>query len=102
MGRALFDDSDQGGDVNDYDIPGHKRQKLKDWVDDLYNMTEVESDRIDIFSAFQECNEFLQVAINLEPFTSNRQRKAFERHPVAYLVKKMKDAEVSIARLPVV
>ena len=89
------------GDVNDYTSPDAKRPRMDDWVSDLYATTEMENKSLDIFTAFQECNEFLQVAFDLEPFTSNRQRKAFERHPVAYLVKKMRDSEVSIARLPV-
>ncbi|CAE7329699.1 GIP, partial [Symbiodinium microadriaticum] len=95
----VTNDIEDGGEVNDYSPPD-KRQKLTDWVSELYTAVELENNRMDIFTAFQECNEFLQVTIDLEVPQSNRQRKALERHPVAYLVKKMKDAEVSIAKLP--
>ena len=95
----VTNDTEDGGEVNDYSLPD-KRQKLTDWVSELYTAVELENNHMDIFTAFQECNEFLQVTIDLEAPQSNRQRKALERHPVAYLVKKMKDAEVSIAKLP--
>ena len=87
--------------VNDYRVPDTKRARMDDWVGDLYSSEATDQHALDIFTAFQECQEFLQVSFDLPEFTSNRQRKAFERHPVAYLVKKMKDAEVSIAKLPV-
>ena len=88
-------------DVNDYQSPEPKRQRVADdWVQDLYATAAMEAKGLDVFTAFQEAHEFLKVEMELEPFTSNRQQKAFERNPVAYLVKKMKDAEVSVAKLP--
>ncbi|OLP94250.1 Copia protein [Symbiodinium microadriaticum] len=95
-----------GGDptaVNDYAPidPEPKRPRLKEnWVQDLYKAEQETAPNLDIFSAFQECTEFLKVEMDLDEIKSNRQRKAFERNPVLYLVKKMKDAEVSLARLP--
>ncbi|OLP77023.1 hypothetical protein AK812_SmicGene42960 [Symbiodinium microadriaticum] len=49
---------------------------------------------------YQDLTDQSPVEMDLDEIQSNRQRKAFERNPVLYLVKKMKDAEVSLARLP--
>ena len=88
-------------EVNDYEAPDVKRARTQqNWVQELHAAEEMENSNLDIYSAFMEAHEFLQVELELEAFTSNRQRKMFERNPVAYLVKKMKDAEVSVNRLP--
>ena len=88
-------------EVNDYEEPDVKRARTQqNWVQELHTAEEMEVASLDIYSAFMETHEFLQVELELEAFSSNRQRKMFERNPVAYLVKKMKDAEVSVNRLP--
>ena len=44
-------------------------------------------------------NELLKVEFELPAPQSNRQRKFLVRNPVAYMVKKMRDAAVSLSRL---
>ena len=44
----------------------------------------------------EKMNDFLKVEFDFPAPESNPQRKMLERNPVAYLVKKMWDAEVSI------
>ena len=80
--------------VNEYELPDAKRRKEAEaisWVDQLYLDAEQERQKMDIFTAMDDVHE---------PPSSNRQRKLLERNPVAYLVKKMRDSEVTIARLP--
>ena len=87
--------------VNDYEGSEPKKHKAElTWVEELYTATEEPQDTIDIFSAFQETEEFMKIEFDLEPPQSNRQRRFLERDPVMYLVKKMKDSEVVMARLP--
>ena len=70
------------------------------WVEELYMGAAMEAEEIDINTAIQETNEFLKVEFDLGPLTSNRQRKMFENNPQAFLVKKMRDSEVVISKLP--
>ena len=59
-----------------------------------------ESKGMDLYTAMEETLEFLRVEFDVPAPTSNRQRKAMDRNCVAYLVKKMRDSEVSISKLP--
>ena len=87
----------QPPEVNDYDQPQTK--KAKSWVDELYMEANMEEKSMDIYNVMTEVNEFLKIEIDLPHMSSNRQKKMFERNPVAYLVKKMKDSEVVLSRL---
>ncbi|CAE7581414.1 Smyd3, partial [Symbiodinium sp. CCMP2456] len=91
----------QPPEVNDYDQPQLKKAKAEEpsWVEELYMEANMEEQSMDIFGAMTEVNEFLKIEIDLPHMTSNRQKKMFERNPVAYLVKKMKDSEVVLSRL---
>ncbi|CAE7462825.1 GIP [Symbiodinium sp. CCMP2592] len=86
-------------EVNDYDQPDSKRAKVDDWVDQLYVDAQAEDKSLDIHTAMEDVEEFLRIEVDVEPPTSNRQKKRLERNPVAYLVKKMRDSEVNIAKL---
>ena len=69
-------------------------------MDELYAEAAIEEQTIDLFHAMSEVNEFLRTEIDIGDFNSNRQRKMFERNPVAFLAKKMRDSEVVISKLP--
>ncbi|CAE7938585.1 GIP [Symbiodinium sp. KB8] len=87
--------------VNDYEDPEAKRPKTETtWVDELYMEERKPKDTIDVFTAFQETEEFMKIEFDLPAPESNRQRKFLERDPILYLVKKMKDSEVVLSRLP--
>ena len=86
-------------DVNDYSQGEAKRQKLQDWVNDLYVEAAQEAHALDIYSAFMEVDECMKIEFEVSAPTSNRQRKLLERHPVLYMVKKLRDSEVSLSRL---
>ena len=81
-----------------------KRMKTAEY--DLRWVEEFEADAIhesecgDIFSVMDDVEEFLRVEIDIGPITSNRQRKMLTGNPVAYMVKKMRDSEVTLGRLP--
>ena len=87
--------------VNDYDAPVNKKLKSEhlNWVEMLEAEAHQEAQEFDIFSAMDETKEFLRIEMDIEGGMSNRQRKAFERNPVLFLVKKMKDSEVIISKL---
>ncbi|CAE7365735.1 GIP [Symbiodinium sp. CCMP2456] len=88
--------------VNSYEDPEAKRPKTEPtWVDELYMEESQPQDTIDIFTAFQETEEFMRVEFDLPAPASNRQRRFLERNPLLYIVKKMKDSEVSLSRLSV-
>ncbi|CAE7333109.1 Smyd3 [Symbiodinium sp. KB8] len=70
------------------------------WVEELEDGAAAEEGCGNIFEVMEDVNEFLRVEIDLEPITSNRQKKMLMRNPVAYMVKKMRDSEVVISRLP--
>eukprot|EP00439_Symbiodinium_sp_Y106_P045439 s1898_g5.t1 len=70
------------------------------WVEELYAGAAMEEEEIDIHTAVQETNEFFKVEFDLGPLTSNRQRKMLENNPQAFLVKKMRDSEVVLTKLP--
>ncbi|CAE7328962.1 nosip [Symbiodinium sp. CCMP2592] len=82
--------------------PDPKRSRREDitWVQELEAAALQEHEEMDIFHALQETQEFLKIEFDVEPPASNRQRKFLERNPVAYMVKKMRDSEVSLSRLP--
>ncbi|OLP86139.1 hypothetical protein AK812_SmicGene32791 [Symbiodinium microadriaticum] len=86
-------------EANDYDQPESKKARTEDWVDQLYTEAQIENDSLDIYTAMGDVEEFLRIEFDVEPPTSNRQRKRLDRNPVAYLVKKMRDSEVNITRL---
>ena len=79
-------------DVNDYEQPAVKRSKGEEpsWVEELYVEAEMEKNSMDIFHAMAEVKEFLRIEMDMDYMQSNRQKKMFERNPVAYLAKKMK------------
>ena len=87
--------------VNDYDNPANKKLKSEhlNWVELLEAEAHQEAQEFDIFTAMDETKEFLRIEMDIDGTMSNRQRKAFERNPVLFLVKKMKDSAVSISKL---
>ena len=87
--------------VNDYDNPVNKKLKAEhlNWVELLEAEAHQESQEFNIFTAMDETKEFLRIELDIEGGMSNRQRKALERNPVLFLVKKMKDSEVVISKL---
>ena len=86
-------------DVNDYSHGETKRQKLDDWVNDLHLEAAREAQSLDICSAFMEADACMKIEFEVSAPMSNRQRKLLERHPVLYMVKKMRDSEVSLSKL---
>ena len=89
-----------GEPVNEYEEADSKCARVEDWVANLHKAVAEEANVMDIYSAFLEAPECLKVEFDIDAPTSNRQRKALERNPVLYLVKKMKDSEVSLVKLP--
>ena len=88
-------------------VASQKRTKIAEefeydlhWVEELEDGAAAEEGCGNIFEVMEDVNEFLRVEIDLEPITSNRQKKMLMRNPVAYMVKKMRDSEVVISRLP--
>ena len=93
-------------DVNDYQEPDTKRMRVDEagnydlhWIQELEANEPQAEPEMDIYAAIGETNEVLKIEIDLPAKWSNRQRKMFERNPVAFLVKKMKDSEVVLSRL---
>eukprot|EP00439_Symbiodinium_sp_Y106_P001694 s8914_g1.t1 len=114
--EVLLEDSDEDGrpastsqpsgkqppqtDVNDYDDSESKKaRKDENWVEVLYKEAEMEL-KFDIYDAMAETEIFLKVEFDLEAPTSRREKKLLENNPQLYLVKKMKDAEVALSKLP--
>ncbi|OLP94791.1 Copia protein [Symbiodinium microadriaticum] len=87
MKRARVDES---GNIMDYDLH---------WVQELEAEPTTQEPNNDIFTVMEDVNEFLKIEFDIPTVWSNRQKKMFERHPVAYMVKKMRDSEVSLSRL---
>ncbi|OLP80083.1 hypothetical protein AK812_SmicGene39554 [Symbiodinium microadriaticum] len=87
MKRARVDES---GNIMDYDLH---------WVQELEAEPTTQEPNNDIFTVMEDVNEFLKIEFEIPTVWSNRQKKMFERHPVAYMVKKMRDSEVSLSRL---
>ena len=88
-------------DVNDYDNePATKKARGDDldWVEQLTLEAEQEGKCMDIFAAMDDTEEFLKIEFDVGDL-SNRQRKHLERDPVSFMVKKMRDSEVTISRL---
>ena len=56
----------------------------------------IDNQEMNIFSAFEETNEFLKIEFDI----ANRQQKMLLNNPQAFLVKKMRDSAVVIAKLP--
>ena len=65
------------------------------WVETLEKQVEAECD---LHSAFMDTNEAMEISFDLD-LVSNRQKKSFERNPVAFMAKKMRDSEVNISKL---
>ena len=70
------------------------------WVQELEAGAAEEQQEPCLFSVMEDVHEFLKVEFDVPAPESNRQRKLLERNPLAYMVKKMRDAEVSLSRLP--
>ncbi|OLQ11600.1 hypothetical protein AK812_SmicGene4533 [Symbiodinium microadriaticum] len=70
------------------------------WVEELYMQAAIEEKEMDIFTAFEETHDFLKIEFDIGPITSNRQQKMLINNPQAFLVKKMKDSEVVLTKLP--
>ena len=105
--RAISRPSDEV--ANEHELPEAKRLKSDpshnasigyNWVAQLEPEAAEESKGMDLYTAMDETLECLRVEFDVPAPTSNRQRKAMDRNPVAYLVKKMRDSEVSISKLP--
>ena len=75
---------------NDYDLK---------WVEELEAGAAEEAAEPDVFMVMDDVEEFLKIEADLPPTQSHRQQKMPERNPAGYLVKKMRDAEVSLSRL---
>ncbi|CAE7510524.1 unnamed protein product [Symbiodinium sp. CCMP2592] len=89
-----------GENVNDHDLPVPKKARQDDWVEDLAMEAQLEAEH-DIFKCLETIEEPVDcMKIEFEVGNlSNRQRKFLERNPVSFMVKKMRDSEVSISRL---
>ena len=94
-------------DLNDYSTPEPKKLKTDDdrvqdlnWVELLYAEAGQETQEMDIFHAMDETEEFLKIEFDVGGDMSNRQKKQLLRNPVAFMVKKMRDSEVVLAKLP--
>ena len=94
-------------DVNDYSTPEPQKLKTDDdreqdlnWVELLHVEAEQEIQEMDIFHAMDETEEFLKIEFDVGGDMSNRQKKQLLRNPVAFMVKKMRDSEVVLAKLP--
>ena len=98
------------GDVNDYELPEPKRARSttdnggsdaagENWVEQLM-LEAKQEEEMDLFNVMDNVEEFLRIEFDLENHMSNRQKKMMERNPVAFMVKKMRDCEVNISRLP--
>ena len=85
--------------MNDYSHGEAKCQKIDDWVNDLHVEAAQEAQSIDVYSAFMEADECMKIEFDVSAPASNRQRKLLERHPVLYMVKKMRDSEVSLSKI---
>ena len=70
------------------------------WVQELEAGAAEEQQEPCLFSVMEDVHKFLKVEFDVPAPESNRQRKLLERNPIAYMVKKMRDAEVSLSRLP--
>ncbi|CAE7241764.1 Smyd3 [Symbiodinium sp. CCMP2592] len=85
-------------------VESHKRSKVENydlrWVEELEAGAAEEQSCGDLFSAMEEVDDFLRVEIDIGPLESHRQQKMFLRNPVAYMVKKMRDTEVVLSKLP--
>ncbi|CAE7295575.1 GIP [Symbiodinium sp. CCMP2592] len=87
-------------DVNDYDDSEAKRaRKDENWVEILYKEAEMEA-KFDLYDAMAETELFLRMEFDLQAPSSRRERRFLENNPQLYLVKKMKDAEVVLSKLP--
>ena len=86
-------------DVNDYDNTEHKRPRMDgNWVE-LLKAEAAHEAKFDLFSAMECTEEFLKIEFDLDMPRSNRQKKMLINNPTAYLVRKMKDAEVALSKI---
>ena len=94
-------------EVNDYDQPtaepAAKKPKQDNWVEQLHveASAEKENDLFTFLEAAEDDLERLKLEFEILDL-SNRQRKFLERNPVAFMVKKLRDSEVSLTRLSAV
>ncbi|OLQ13334.1 hypothetical protein AK812_SmicGene2723 [Symbiodinium microadriaticum] len=86
-------------DVNDYDDTEIKRPRLdENWVE-LLKAEATQESKFDLFHAMEATEEFMKIEFDLDVPKSNRQKKMLLHNPTAYLVRKMKDAEVVLSKL---
>ena len=69
------------------------------WVEELEAGAAEEASEPNLYHVMEDVQEFLRIEFEVPQPESNRQRKFLERNPVAYMVKKMRDAEVSLSKL---
>ncbi|CAE7714188.1 unnamed protein product, partial [Symbiodinium microadriaticum] len=98
-GYPARQDSPQKEDVNDYDDTEIKRPRLdENWVE-LLKAEATQESKFDLFHAMEATEEFMKIEFDLDVPKSNRQKKMLLHNPTAYLVRKMKDAEVVLSKL---
>ena len=86
-------------DVNDYDDTEIKRPRLdENWVE-LLKAEATQESKFDLFHTMEATEEFMKIEFDLDAPKSNRQKKMLLHNPTAYLVRKMKDAEVVLSKL---
>ena len=80
--------------------PEPKRARVikENWIEALGAEAPMEIQFSQIMDALEETDEALMMSVELD-LSSNRQRKFFARNPVAFLVKKLNNAEVQIKNL---
>ena len=94
-------------EVNDYDQPSTepaaKKPKQDNWVEQLHAeaLFEEANDLFTFLETADDDMECLKLEFEIGDL-SNRQRKFLERNPVAFMVKKLRDSEVSLTKLSAV
>ncbi|CAE7822031.1 unnamed protein product, partial [Symbiodinium sp. CCMP2456] len=86
--------------VTEDDDLAETNKKYGSWVNELQTLAAMEEKELDLHVALEETHEFLKIEIDLGDSMSNRQRKMLMNNPQAFLVKKMRNSEVNIAKLP--
>ena len=91
--------------ANDYDHE-HVSKKARssvadmDWVKQLAAEAHTEEkENLELFTAMDSTEQFLRIELDVGDL-SNRQRKLLERNPVSFMIKKLRDSEVVISKLP--
>ena len=78
--------------------PKRARVMKENWIEALEAEAPMEIQFSQIMDALEETDEALMMSVELD-LSSNRQRKFFARNPVAFLVKKLNNAEVQLKNL---